>query len=180
MGNESRTEFGLAGFEFQTLNSSLGRKREERLVVNQFTGKNCVTLCICYHLFCVWRGSWVSAHSRSEELLCLSGWGEGGTQVSLSLRVSDTEFWQFIWSTSQPGSQDSMDPCNLAQRTVCICVAWLSACVHSCKSCILCQEWLMADNSLWRLSSFSPSKGRGPRLQLEKGSQATLRSCQKK
>jgi hypothetical protein len=98
----------------------------------------------------------------------------------LSLRVSDTEFWQLIWSTSQPGWEDSMDPCSLAQRTVCICAAWLRACVHSGRSCILCQEGLMADNGLWEAVILLPLLRQGPRLHLKSGSQVTFRNCQKK
>lgn len=41
---------------------------------------------------------------------------EGATQdSSLSLRVSDTQVWQFIWSVSRPGSEDCLHLCSLAQ-----------------------------------------------------------------
>lgn len=41
---------------------------------------------------------------------------EGATQnSSLSLWVSDTEVWRFIWSVSQPGSEDRLYLCSLAQ-----------------------------------------------------------------
>ena len=103
-----------------------------------------------------------------------------GRLVFSTFRVSDTEFWQLIWSTSQPGWEDSMDPCSLAQRTVCICAAWLRACVHSGRSCILCQEGLMADNGLWEAVILLPLLRQGPRLHLKSGSQVTFRNCQKK
>lgn len=58
------------------------------------------------------------AHSRFRHILNLQNRfvSEGATQnSSLSLWVSDTEVWRFIWSVSQPGSEDRLYLCSLAQ-----------------------------------------------------------------
>lgn len=111
-----KTGSGFGGFEPQTSkSSSLGR---ERSAVNHFASTIANRELIDSHTIPLFIFLPLSYFPGFQHILNLQNCfvSEGATQdSSLSLWVSDTEVWQFIWSVSQPGSEDRLYLCSLAQ-----------------------------------------------------------------